>query len=57
MIDVLCGIALVGIGYLLGSRTRPKAAAVELTEDEKRAEQKAKEQWEQLLNFNGKAGG
>lgn len=57
MIDVLCGVVLVGIGYLLGTKRKPKAEAVELTEDEKRAEKKAKEQLEQLLNFNGKAGG
>lgn len=56
MFDVLCGIALVGIGYLLGARTRPKSAAVELTEEEKRAERKSLEEWEKFLKFNGRAG-
>jgi hypothetical protein len=57
MIDVLCGIALVGIGYYLGTKTKVQPKPTELSEEEKRKEQQAKEQWEMLLNFSGKRGG
>lgn len=56
MLDVLCGVALLMIGYYIGLKQRPKAEAAPLTEDEARAEKKAKEQWEMLLNFSGKGG-
>ena len=56
MLDVLCGIALVGIGYYLGTKTKVQPKTTELSEEEKRAEQRAKEQWELLLNYSGKRG-
>lgn len=56
MLDVLCGVMLLGIGYYIGLKQRPKAEAQPMTFEEKRAEKKAKEQWEKLLNFSGKGG-
>lgn len=56
MLDVLCGVMLLGIGYYIGLKQRPKAEAQPMTFEEERAEKKAKEQWEKLLNFSGKGG-
>ena len=56
MLDVLCGVLLLAVGYLIGKRERIKPIAQQLTEEEIRAEKKAKEQWEQLLSFSGKGG-
>ena len=56
MLDVLCGVLLLGVGYYIGLKQRPKVETQPLTEEEKRAEIKAKEQWEKLLNFSGKGG-
>ena len=56
MLDVLCGVMLLGIGYYIGLKQRPKAEAQPMTFEEERAEKKAKEQWEKLLNFSGTGG-
>ena len=56
MLDVLCGVLLLGIGYYIGLKQRPKAEAQPMTFEEEIAEKKAKEQWEKLLNFSGKGG-
>ena len=56
MFDVLCGVLLLCIGYLIGQRRRPSTAEPQLTEEELRAEKKSREQWELLMNFNGKGG-
>ena len=56
MLDVLCGVALLAIGYYLGTKSKPMLEKRELTEEEQRAEKRAKEQWEMLLNFSGKRG-
>ena len=56
MFDVLCGVLLLFIGYLIGRRSRPNTVEPQLTEEEVRAEKKAREQWEMLMNFNGKGG-
>lgn len=56
MFDVLCGVLLLCIGYIAGKREKPKAQPVELSEEEKRAEQKSIEEWEKLLKFSGRGG-
>jgi len=56
MLDVLCGVALLAVGYWIGRRQKAEPEPMRLTEEELKAEQKAKERWELLLNFNGKGG-
>lgn len=48
----LCAASFVG-GYLVGKRKRPAKAQNEPTEEEKRAIERARKEFKNLMNYNG----
>lgn len=55
MLDVLCGVLLLGLGYWLGQKAaKPtKPPALDLTDEEREKAKTAREEWEKLLDFGG----
>lgn len=54
MAEVLCGVALLVAGYLLGLRERRKPSGAKMTEEEQREEEQLREQWDKVMNFSGR---
>lgn len=53
MIDVLCGLALFGIGYFIGQKKKPPAPVL-MTEEQIKEEKEYRRQVDSLLNFAGR---
>ena len=54
MLDVLCGLLLFGAGFYAGRRKTVTVAPLELTEEQKKAEEDYQKQLELVRNFNGR---
>ena len=52
MAEVLCGIVLLAVGYLAGTRRCGKPPEIEMTEDERAESLKA--QWDALRGYGGR---
>lgn len=54
MLDVLCGILLLSVGYLIGRHKAKNITPLELTEEQEKVEKEYQEQVEMIRNFNGR---
>lgn len=56
MVDMLCGIALLAIGYLAGAHKarRKKLPELEITEHERERAEQYRAGWDLMLNYEGR---
>ena len=54
MLDVLCGVLLLGVGYLIGRYKATNVTPLEITEEQKKAEKEYQKQVEMVRSFNGR---
>jgi hypothetical protein len=54
MLDVLCGVLLFGLGYVIGRQRKEQPKPNEPTEEQQKAEKEYRQQMDGLLRFQGR---